>query len=297
MLSKFITFVTLTLLIACNQANKKENIHSKLSSVQLIEVVANQGKPNYQLLNAFSYLKGWKDGKANQAKFEEWLEKSANNNNPHAQFYLAVEYINRLSPVEKAQINDKEYANLKKRAEMYMEKAINQRQTNAMRLSGRVHDNTGKIVQISNEMCKEKLPVKDLSKTSEIEMLCLSGQRDISDLFKVVEYLALYKKSPIAIVNLAHLYLNGYESETVNINKDYDKAFKLFQQAKDLGQSGAYYYYLSTMYSEGLGTKQDTIKAKEYMCEAITRNEMEVVGKELTLDALNQCHDFLLKEI
>lgn len=296
MLSKFITFVTLILLVACNQGNKNENIHNKLSSVQLIEVLANQGKSNYQLLNAFSYLNGWHGGKANQAKFEEWLEKSAKNNNPHAQIYLAIEYINRLSPVEKAPMNDKEYANLKKRAEMYMEKAINQGQPIAMRLSGRVHDNTGKIVQVSNEMCKEKLPVKDLSQTSEIEMICLTGKRDLSDLFKVVEYHALYKKSPFAIVNLAHLYFNGYKSETVNINKDYDKAFKLFHQAKDLGQSGAY-YYLSTMYSEGLGIKQDTIKAKEYMCEAVSRNGMELVGKELTLDALNQCHDFFLKEI
>jgi TPR repeat protein len=294
MLLKFITFVTLTLLIACNQAN--ENIHNKLSSVQLIEVLANQGKPNYQLLNAFSYLKGWHGEKANQAKFEEWLEKSADNNNPHAQFYLAVEYINRLMPTENAPIGKKESDNLKKRAEMYIEKAINQGQTNAMRLSGRAHDNTGKIVQITNKMCKEKLPVKDLSQTSEIEMICLSNKSDISELFKVVEYHALNRKSPIAIVNLAHLYLNGYESETVNINKDYYKAFKLFHQAKDLGQSGAY-YYLSTMYSEGLGTKKDTIKAKEYMCEAVTRSELEVIGEKFTLDALNQCHDFFLKEI
>jgi len=296
MLSKFITFVTLTLLIACNQVNKKENIHNKLSSVQLIEVLANQRKPNYQLLNAVAYLKGWHDGKENKTKFEEWLEKSADNNNPHAQFYLAVEYINRLSPVEKAPLNDKEYANLRNRAEMYMEKAANQGQQNAVRLLRRVHDNTGKIVQVTNKMCKEKLPVKDLSQTSEIEMICLTGQRDLSDLFKVVEYHALNKKSPIAIVNLAHLYFNGYESETVNIKKDYNKAFKLFHQAKDLGQNSAY-YYLSTMYSEGLGTKKDTIKATEYMCEAVTKNELEVIGKKFTLDVLNQCHDFFLKEI
>ena len=46
-----------------------------------------------------------------------------------------------------------------------------------------------------------------------------------------------------------------------------------------------------------LQSHQHTIKATEYMCEAVSRNEMEVVGKEQTLDVLNQCHDFFLKEI